>query len=578
MITIVGKIFLILLIFPSLTFPATITLKLATLEGAPLEQAGIGQPFLLNVVVTNTSNSAQYPTLKGIDNLHVRQSGFQMNMVNGATSVTYHYRVRIDTQGTYTLGPAQITEGTDNLESNTVTVIVGTEQKSSGARAQKATQPTATLTLTCDKTAAYVGQPINTQLAFYTSDPTTVLQNIIEPEHLASTGLVFKNKQTQPNTGTEVINGTEYRFAKWNFQIIPTKPGSLVVPSYGAQYTNHSTQPMLSFFFHNDTKRVHSNTLVLDVQSLPPSSKPVSFIGTVQQFKAQINPAQSRVGQGMVLSITLQGEGDFDSIGMLPLSMPEQLKWYESKKYYTPSDNRGGTYTMEYIVQALQPGKIIIPKQEFYYFDTNTKRYQTLSTVPLVIDVSGNAAPEVSRSALAQNVDVPCAIDPLAPLNQNGPIQGEPLHILPWPLFWSLLALLGFLWVGFLAISMGKQVLRKIFTHIVQTKYSIYYIADKRIRKAYLNGQYHDYYFYINELFARRLHITREALTPEIIENSLRQDGLSEKAIEDWRNFYAELAQMSFYKNELDGQYYLEITKKTHYWIDVLEQLPRVQL
>lgn len=579
MITIVGRIFIIILVsIPSLVFPTSIAVKLATLEGTPLEQAGAGQPFLLNVVVTNTSNSAQYPVIKGINNLHVRQSGFQMNMVNGSTSVTYHYQVRIDTPGSYTLGPAQITEGTNTLESNSVTVIVGTEQKSIGTHARKVAASTPMLKLICDKTLVYVGQPINAQLSFYTADPTTVLQTIIEPEQISANGLVLKNKQNQPNTGTEKINGTEYRFAKWDFQIIATKPGALVVPSYAAQYTNQSNQPMLSFFFHNDAKKVYSNTTTLDVQPLPSSLKAASFIGTVQKFTAQINPIQSRVGQGMVLSLQLHGEGDFDSIAMLPITLPEQLKWYESKKYFTPAENHEGTYTMEYIVQALQPGTITIPKQDFYYFDTNAKRYKTLSTMPITIEVTGTATPESTALALPENVDVSANIDPLAPIHQDGSIQASPTRMVPWPIFWVLLSIIGALWLAYLILTTGRNLIRKILTHVIRKNYSIYESANRHIKKAYLNKKYTDYYFYINELFARRLNITSAQLSPEIIENSLRQDGLSEKAIEDWRIFYAEISQMGFYKQELDEQYYLEITKKAHYWIDVLEQLPRVRL
>lgn len=575
MITIVGKkFFVILLTFTSFTFPLTIQLKLATLDGAPLQQAAVGQPFLLNVVVTNANDMAQYPVLKGIDNFHVRQSGFQMNMINGNTAITYHYRVRIDTAGTYTLGPAQLTHENTTVESEPITVTVGQEQKSSGTTARNSKNAAATpiLKLTCEPTSAFVGEKIVAQLSFYTSDPTTTLQTIGEPELTNNSGFTVKNKQTQPTTGIEKINGTEYRFAKWNFEIYPTKPGSVTVPAYSADYVSSSGQPMLSFFFRNEVKRIFSNTVTLDLKPLPHSYKTPAFIGSIDALTARINPAHARVGEGMVLALSISGTGDFDRLGMLPLTMPDQLKWYESKKYA----NADG-YTMEYIVQAVQPGTITIPQQDLYYFDTRVKQYKTISTTPLSIEITGTAAPEVSAVPLP-NDDVINSKDPLAPLNQNGPIQNSPTKMIPWPIFWSVLAIILFLWMAYILLNTGKNALRKIFTHIVQKRYSIYYIADKRIRKAYLYKKYTDYYFYINELFARRLHITQAQLTPEIIENSLRQDGLSEKAVQDWRNFYAEITQMSFYKQDLDEQYYLEITKKAHYWIDVLEQLPRVHL
>ena len=579
MITTVGRLTLLLLLLPFYLCPATINLKLTTLEGAALEQAGAGTPFLLNVVVTNTSNSAQYPTLKGIDNLHVRQSGFQMNMINGATSVTYHYRVRIDTPGNYTLGPAQITEENSIIESNPITITVGDIQKSSGTRAQKSAAAAPIMKFMCDTTQAYVGQKINAELSFYTSDPTTVLQTIIEPENSATSGLAIKNKQAQPITGTEKINGTEFRFAKWNFQITPTKSGSLIVPAYAAQYTSQANAPMLSFFFHNDAKRVYSNTVGLDVKPLPHSLRAPTFIGTINQMYAQANPAHARVGEGIVYSITLSGDGDFDTIGMLALAMPEQCKWYESKKNYAPASRQFGTYTMEYIVQALEPGTITIPKQELFYFDTSAQRYKTMATAPITLYVSGTPIMgSPSNHELPTNVNVDeSAIDPLAPLNLDGPIEHMPPRFIPWYIFWAFIGIMSLLWLIIVAITTKKN----LFIHFLK-KYinneSVYSLARKRVKNAYTQKNYSAYYSIINQLFAARLKTAPAQLSPNLIENSLLQDGLSSQALEDWRSFYAELCQFSFYKANLDAQYYNELTQKMLYWIDVLEKLPRVHL
>lgn len=579
MITTVGKFIFILVLFPFYLTAASINLKLTTLEGAVLEQAGAGTPFLLNVVVTNTSNSAQYPTLKGIDNLHVRQSGFQMNMVNGATSVTYHYRVRIDTPGNYTLGPASIIEGNTTIESQPITVTVADQQKSSGTRAQKAAAHAPIMKLICDTTQAYVGQKINAELSFYTSDPTTVLQTIIEPEISAISGLTIKNKQTQPITGTEKINGTEFRFAKWNFQITPTKSGSLIVPAYAAQYTSQANSPMLSFFFHNDAKRVYSNTVALDVKALPHSLRAPSFIGSINQMYAQVNPTHARVGQGLVYSITLSGDGDFDSLGMLALAMPEQCKCYESKKNYAPASGQFGTYTMEYIVQALEPGSITIPKQELFYFDTGLKRYKTITTSPITITVSGSPIIATAPNhELPTNVNVDdSTLDPLAPLNLDGPIEHVPPRFIPWYIFWASIGVMSALWLLFVAFSTNKNLFVRFFKTFIK-KESAYSFARKCVKNAYTKKKYLQYYSIINQLFAMRLKTTPSQLTPQMMENSLRQDGLSSQALEDWRSFYAELCQFSFYKANLDAQYYNELTQKMLYWIDVLEKLPRVHL
>lgn len=572
MITTVGRIItliLTLLISNSL-IAVQIQLKLTSLEGAPLQQAGVGQPFLLNVVVTDANNTAQYPVLKGIDNFHVRQSGFQMNMINGHTSITYHYRLRIDTLGNYTLGPAQLTHENAIVESEPITVVVAQEQKSSTTVAAKTAVAAPLMKLVCEPNSAYVGQKIRAELSFYTSDPTTSLQTVGEPELNAQSGFIIKNKQIQPITGTETINGKQHRFAKWNFEIYATKPGAITIPAYSADYTSSTGQPMLSFFFRNDAKRVFSNTVTLDIKPLPHSYKTPAFVGIIEQINAQIKPAHARLGEGMVFTITISGTGDFDHLGMLPLDLPDQLKWYESKKYVD-----GNNYTMEYIVQAHEAGNFHIPKQELYYFDTKEKIYKTASTQLIPITITGSAIVPVSSSSLP--LEESAQADILEPINQSGPIQQTPQGIIPWSIFWITLLVCLVIWLTCLLLSFKKNLLVRFFTFI-SPKESIYAQARTQIETAFNKKNYTAFYSIMHSLLAKRLQLKAAQVSPEVIENSFLQDGLSKQALDDWKLFYDELSQVSFYQPQLDHAYYRQLVQKIGYWIDVLEKLPRVHV
>lgn len=548
----------------------TIKLKLTTVEGAPLQQAAAGKPFLLNVVVTDAHDSAQYPVLKGIENFHVRQSGFQLNMVNGSTSVTYHYRIRIDTPGTYTLGPAQLTHENAVVESEPLSIMVAGEEKSSAPVRTQSTGAAPIIKLSCAPNTAFVGQKIPAQLAFYTSDATTTLQSIGEPELNDQSGFIIKNKQQHPTTGTEKMNGIEYRFAKWNFDVYATKPGSLTLPAFSADYTSSAGKPMLSFFFKSETKRAYSNTCTLDIKPLPHSYKNPALVGTISDFEAHIHPSHARVGEGMVLTINLSGAGDFEHLGMLPLELPESYKWYESKKYMDGQQR----YTMEYIIQATQPGTHEIPQQALYYFDTQEHTYKTIHTRPLNVYITGTPVSPAHETALdTQGSPEP---DILAPLAQTGPIQRVPQGIIPWTLFWITIAICGALWILCMLVSFKKNILKDLFWYLVPQK-SIYAQARTQIQMAFSKKEYAHFYALVQRLFAKRLDVSHAALTPELMVNSLLQDGLSKQAVDDWSRFYEELARVSFYRPELDQEYYHELVQKIGYWIDVLEKLPRVR-
>lgn len=604
----------VVFIFLSFTcFAADVSLKLTSMDGISLKEAGTGQPFLLDVIINNASNTAQYPVLKGIENLHVRQSGFQMNMVNGTTSVTYHYRVRIDTPGSYTFGPAQITEPNGIVESAPITVIVGQDQKTSAPakRTQQNNNAKSTfLRLSCDKTTAFVGEKVRCTLTFYTAEPSVGLQSIINPDQKETAAFVIRTQEGTTN-GTEKINSVEHRFAQWNFDIYPTQSGQLVIPAYAADYTIQTNQAMFSFFFRNDTKRVYSNTLNLTIDPLP-SGTPNPFVGIITDFNSKIEPAHAHVGEGMVLTITLKGDGDFDRLVMPSLRMPEGLKWYESKQYRQPSaDNKETTHCMEYIVQGLQPGSYTIAPLELTYFDIKEKRYKTIKTATLSISIAQAAhkslpektgtiqnlknnpntahlqpSPSQGYGGQAEELRVPGEAlaktglegepDLIRPLHQDGPWNAEKVRTIPWHIYWIIIGCMLLTWLLFIFFS-ARTKFNHFFAQFFHKK-NIYQDARAAIKHAYRTNNTQSCYSIISNLLSARTGIPSGTLSPEDIERMLVHDGLSLKALEDWRIFYAELAESSFYTHAQRNQtkeVAKNLAEKSLYWVDVLEKLPR---
>lgn len=548
----------------SLSCTPSLTLKTTTIDNIPLVQAGAGQPFLLHVAVANAQNTAQYPLIKGVDPLRVqlRQSGFQMNMVNGTTSVTYHYRVRIDDPGNYTLGPAQIAESGGIIESEPVTVQVGAEQKTN--QAQKNTAASSTfMRLACDKISATVGQKIHCSLTFYTADPAVTLQTLIEPDQ--TTAYQIQNKQG-PHTGTQTINGTQHRLAQWQWDLYPEKDGTCIIPAYGADFSTQTQNQMFSFFFgRNDTKRVYSNPITLTVAALPPSQEKPQLIGIVQEFTAKIEPTSARTGQGMVLTLTLTGDADFEHMAGPELQLPQELKWYESKKHTVPSKTDPATqvHTMEYIVQALQPGTHTIPAQTLFYFDTQEKKYRSKKTLPLSIHVSGTAP-----SAAKQT---PETIQPVTAIKEADelPLRQEPWQPsapwrIPWPLYAGTLMAAALFWLMYLYVcSRAKK------------PSSIFATARKQIAAAQQARNPAAFYTTFSNLLAAYLNVPAAHLTPEVIDVAFAQAGLVPAAIQDWHLFFAQLAQLAFYPQPDDQRLLHQITEKSYYWIDIIQKLPR---
>lgn len=562
-------------------FATSIILKLSTTDNTELTQAGIGHPFLLHVIIEGASNTAQYPIIKNVDSFHVRRNGFQMNMVNGATSTTYSYLVRIDEPGTFTLGPAQITESNGPLESEPIRILVGSEQKAVESRKNKPTANKSNiLRLTCDKETVHVGECIHCSLTFFTSDPLVSLHSLNEPDQQSLTGFTIKNK-SEPITGTKMLNGIEHRFAQWNWDLYATRPGTLVLPAYAVDYNTQTNNTMFGFLFAaNSVKRVYSNTIPLNVHPLPAHRNKPALIGFIDQFTAKIEPAHAHVGQGMALTLAITGQGDFQSCGMLELKgLPADLKWYDSKHHRepVPSNSALSTHVMEYVIQALNPGTYTLAPQEIFYFDTRERTFKTHKTNAITIQIMPAPASQKNvPEACPQEISTSGAIEEqiIKPLAQKGPWATEPLHHVPWKLFWSLMALLAVVWLLLTLITTNQYWLYKKVATLLPSN-SIYSKARKQLQKAHELGNYTAFYTIFINLLASHFRLDGASLSPENIEQTLINAGLTNKAVQDWKLFYSQIAESGFYKQSQNPYFYTHLYEQSLYWVSVIETVPR---
>lgn len=530
------------------------------MDGVSLIQAGMGQPFLLHVIVRNTNNSAQYPEIKGVDTIHIRNSGFQMNIVNGATSITYQYHIRIDRAGDYTIGPACL--GT--VESEPIKITVGTEQKTSEVK-RSASKSDSFLRLKTDKAQAVIGEKIRCILTFYTSDTVSV-QNIIEPE-FDEASFTIKNKEG-PFSGVETVQAKEYRYLEWHWDLYPKKQGINLVPSYAVEFTQNASQSLISYIFGQaQSKRTYSNTISLQIDSLPAHKEPISFIGTLDEYQAKLDQSTIKIGQGALLTISLKGNGSFNDISLIPLhGMPESLKWYESK-HSTHSNQESTTHIMEYILQATTPGTFVIPSQIIHYFDTHDRVYKSKTTLPLTIFVNGTI------KASQTIVPIPATRDPareiyhdadILPLHMEGPWVTPGLSYIPWHLFWIITALSIFTWFSFITLIIIKKI-RTIQSLFIQTR--------TEIQNAYEKQRYSAIHTIFMHFFSVLLHRPSSSLQQENITTSIKQWGLSEQELKEWNLFFSCIEQACFYNNETIPS--VNFYTQSIHWIDRIEKLYR---
>ncbi len=242
------------------------------------------------------------------------------------------------------------------------------------------------------------------------------------------------------------------RYVQWQWEMYPTKPGEFLIPAYSADYEVPTKDNHLfgGFFMFNraDHKRVYSNAVTIKVSPLPHSKLPVHAVGQFERFSAEIKPGVAKEGEGMVLALEIEGNGNLSAIATPVLQMPDTLKYYDSKSSIIAPQHSDELpkKRFEFIVQGLKSGYCEIPEQLFTYFDIDTHRYVTLRTVPLAVSIMPgvmSAKKDIVTPILpTEELDVVAAMQTIADINTSGLwYTVAERRSLPWWLFQLLLLL-----------------------------------------------------------------------------------------------------------------------------------------
>lgn len=554
---------------------APIEIKIQSLEGVPIEQVGIGVPFLVEVTASGR-DTRQKPEITGFENFEVTQAGMRVFSINGQATITHTYKVRIDNAGTYTIGPATMVLNGKPAQSQSINIIVGNEQlvDKDYMKKQQSEIKEAFLKLSVDRDKVYVGQRLKVTLSFYSKTQQAKLDRIEEPS-LASFDV---GKREGPVTTSEVINGTMYTVLTWSWDLFPKQAGSLVIPACWADFESFSeADDQLSFFspffrFRAEHKRVYSNAATIRVRQLPAHKGKVHALGEFKSISAHINPSTAQEGEGMVLSIEIEGDGNLAALETLPLeNMPNQMKWYDSKQYVkdTPGITGLPVKCFEYIVQGLKQGSWEIPPQQFTYFDVNHGVYKTLKTEPLKVKIKG--ARKTSPSKKVEEQEEPKKVDVQeAGLPLNTWSSWRPTHQkdgMSWWLFF-LLASIPLLWAiwALIRFIIARQ------ADFFKQQYA-FKVARKQIKQAASKNRTQDLHTIFMELFAQRLQCAPSIISQEIIEQVFNRANQPEEQMRAWEQFYSKVYEAAFYATHYTEQQKKELFEQASVWVTKLEKI-----
>jgi len=203
------------------------------------------------------------------------------------------------------------------------------------------------------------------------------------------------------------INGLPVKHGKYNGQmyryvvlkkalLIPTKSGNLTIEPMKMDVVIGVPTGRADFFGNPINRNVNrtfsSAKKTVAVKSLPTLGKPDNYNGAVGDFNFSVTTNRDLLKANETSEITLKvtGEGNLKLFELPEIEAPSQLEVYSpEQKENVRVNTKGlkGSVTKSYTVVPEYKGKYKIPQVAFSYFNPREKKYHTLTSEDIFVDV-----------------------------------------------------------------------------------------------------------------------------------------------------------------------------------------------
>ncbi|MEK6451639.1 MULTISPECIES: BatD family protein [unclassified Myroides] len=156
-------------------------------------------------------------------------------------------------------------------------------------------------------------------------------------------------------------------------------------------------------------KEFSTNKVTINAKALPEAGKPENFSGGVGTFDFKVTPTKTdlKAGEQLKLTVEVSGKGNLNLLTMPQPKAHSALEIYDP--VYAEKINSGiygmqGKRSNEYIIIPQYKGEYNIEPMEFSYFDLGTKKYKTINTDSLVINVLEGPTLPTNKDAVGTDI------------------------------------------------------------------------------------------------------------------------------------------------------------------------------
>lgn len=336
-------------------------------------------------------------------------------MQNGRTTVSLNlsWQIAGTEPGEYTIPPQDLLIDGQMVKTNEVKFTV-TEAPASPAMPQGDEMGTPLFQIEVGKTELYQGEVVPLSASLFI--PRRVVLRRVGLISVTKNDFAIARFPQNAEQSDTVINGVGYSVYTYRTTLSPLQAGDLKVGPATVELVYEvidDRQRLPGFPFgammtvgEPRKQDVRSQEVRVKALPLPAEGKPASFTGAVGDFtiQASASPHELAVGDPLAVELVVEGIGNFDALNAPSLTQPAGWRLYPPRRY-----NVDGPQDPNQIAAFLPPGsprrvgfsQVFVPEKqhaqlpsfELAFFSPTQKKYITVNTAPVALNVKPGAAP-----------------------------------------------------------------------------------------------------------------------------------------------------------------------------------------
>ena len=366
------------------------------------KKLGINERLRIDFVMNGDGDNFNPPSFEDFTIAAGPSQNISRQWVNGVKSFskTYSYFLAPKKRGKFTIGQSTIEIDGEVYKTLPVTIEVtaAIDKPKDPNDPNYIASQSIHLVAEVSKTNPYLNEAITVVYKLYISPNTGVRtwRELDNPRYsdFWSHNISIKELK-QVNT---TYKGEDYRYVVLRKVVLyPQKTGKLNIEPLTLDIEAQVPTNRRDIFGSRLLKTVHrtvaAGNRTINVKPLPQAGKPLDFSGAVGSFDFEVstNKSELKATEALQATIKVSGKGNLKLFELPKLTLPSSLEVYEpehSEKISTNLSGMQGQMSNTYTIVPSYQGKYPIPSVSFSYFDLKTKKYKTINSKELVINVN----------------------------------------------------------------------------------------------------------------------------------------------------------------------------------------------